>query len=166
MDTTYVDYEYVEKEIKQEIEVKEINITEVEVKIEILSEDAKKIKSEEYCIMCQEFGHVISSDCVTCFNCGIKGHPQRDCPHNQVAIQTDMDTQDGSYLWNKDESIVEGRYDYKNPNKSKADRAEIVRECTEDLISPRDLAKKVELQSRHYSNLGSESWKSFTKTVE
>ena len=147
MDITYVEEEL---DLKHKMEIKKEDITEQTQQRmhinkrkgdEIRSEESKKLKSEEYCIMCQEFGHSIISDCIICFKCGIKGHSKRDCPTNQVPIQPKIDTKVTSQL------ETNGSSDYifipsENRQMSKTDRDEIIHECTEDLVCPSDLAKK------------------------
>lgn len=42
----------------------------------------KILKTEIYCLLCQEYGHNITDSCAvqaTCFNCNIRGHVRRDC---------------------------------------------------------------------------------------
>lgn len=42
----------------------------------------KRLKTEEYCLICQEYGHAINGDCAvnaTCLDCGAKGHVRKDC---------------------------------------------------------------------------------------
>jgi len=44
------------------------------------SNSNKRLKAAtNYCLLCQDYGHPQSVNCLICFLCGVKGHARRDC---------------------------------------------------------------------------------------
>jgi len=79
--------------LEEDIELKELRTacfrsdTNKRKKSAMTNTSCKRTRLELYCLLCQDYGHVISDDCTinaTCFRCGIKGHVRRDCPDNNL----------------------------------------------------------------------------------
>ena len=62
---------------EEEIDDKQGLVNKLKTEEEI--DDKKEIKIDLYCILCQEDGHMIRKECISCLSCGIKGHTRRDC---------------------------------------------------------------------------------------
>jgi len=125
----------VKEEIVEVIDIKEeVNvIAKKRKKSQITSEINKRSKSDIYCLICQETGHVMTQDCFTCLSCGIKGHVRRDCP-STTSTSEELRTSEETVDINKPKE-----FKYRG---TKEERDQIVHECVVDLVSPTVLAKK------------------------